>query len=93
MADKDPRRRLCNSEKLALLIKQGVKCFYCGIHLKSSLLGDTDDFNRDPQYACTDHKISWVNGGKTDMDNCVMSCRRCNCKKNKNNFNEGGIAA
>lgn len=83
---RDFRRRLCSSEKKELLRRQSGLCFYCSIPLKSVHLGDNDDRNTDHQYACVDHKVSWINGGKTDLENCVMSCRKCNCEKGAGNY-------
>lgn len=77
---RDSRRRLSESEKRNLLVDQRGKCFYCAETLHHIETHD-DDFNSDPLWACTDHKIPWVHGGRTNMDNCVIACRSCNSKK------------
>lgn len=74
------RRRLRQSERNLLLSRQGGKCYYCGTALKH--MGNSpDDRNSDPRWACIDHKVAVINGGKTDLNNCVMACRNCNVNK------------
>lgn len=67
-------------DKLLLLKKQNGKCFYCGVivHHRGT---HEDDYNRDPHWMTTDHKIPWSLGGKTDLENCVIACRSCNSRK------------
>ena len=31
-----------------------------------------------------DHRIPWVDGGKTTTDNCQMLCKKCNREKSDN---------
>jgi 5-methylcytosine-specific restriction endonuclease McrA len=40
-----------------------------------------DDFNKDPLRATVDHKTPRSRGGKTNIRNCVLACRGCNCRK------------
>lgn len=57
--------RLSVGERREILEKQGNKCFDCGGHLKSTLLGDADDFNRTHDWACVDNSRR------------VIVCRSC----------------
>lgn len=75
------KRRLSKSERLLLINKQAGLCFYCTDNLKWIENGDPDDLNKDPKWATIDHKIPWVLGGKTDLENCVVACRSCNISK------------
>lgn len=81
----DTKRRLSDSDKKRLIDKQNGQCFYCGVKL-NHIWNSPDDFNRDPNWACVDHKIAHINGGRTDMDNCVVACRACNSKKGAKNY-------
>ncbi len=76
------RRRLSNGEKRHLMSRQNGRCFYCSVELHS-IETHPDDFNRDPLWAVTDHKVPFCMGGLTDLDNCVISFRSCNAKKGK----------
>lgn len=76
----DFRRRLYKSEKDFLFNQQNGKCFYCGVTLHSRRTHE-DDGNKDPLWAVTDHRIPFCHGGRTNIENCVISCRLCNAKK------------
>lgn len=54
--------------KLAVWEKQKHKCADCG-----------EEY--DYQFMEGDHIIPWRKGGRTDMENCQMLCRKCNRRK------------
>lgn len=60
-------------DKVSLFTAQGGLCFYCG-----ESLVDCDGRNR---YHC-DHFVSLANGGRNDLENSVLACKRCNMLKN-----------
>ncbi len=74
------RRRLDKDEKAKLLKRQNGLCYYCGVVLHH-LGNHPHDGNRDPHWACVDHKKPYALGGKTNLRNCVYACRSCNSKK------------
>ena len=54
----------------------GFKCFYCSTTLtKAGTLSNKS--------ATLDHKIPLSNGGKNDIHNLVLACRRCNQLKGR----------
>ena len=69
-------KRVTYLEKAQLLKKHDGKCFYCGVVLEFG----GDDYNRNPNWFSTDHKIPISKGGGNG-DNVVAACRRCNCRK------------
>lgn len=61
--------RITKKEKLSIINNQSGKCFFCQKDMKSTLLGDPDDFNKDPDWACIDYS------------RMVVACRSCNHPK------------
>jgi len=64
----DSKRAFSNDEKRTKYSEQSGECGYCG---KAITL---------EQGVC-DHKIPHSHGGKTEIDNLVVSCKRCNSLK------------
>lgn len=60
-------------EKASLFVAQEGLCFYC-----SESLVDKEGGN---QYHC-DHFVALTNGGRSDLENSVLACTRCNLLKN-----------
>lgn len=66
-------RRIPNKLRNEILRRDGYKCQYCGADLKES---------KDNIYpAQIDHIKSWRSGGKTNPENLLASCWRCNVGK------------
>lgn len=65
--------RITFEEKKSLLKVQEGLCYYCG----KSLI----DKNKSVRYHC-DHFVSLMNGGRSDLENTVLACVRCNLLKN-----------
>jgi 5-methylcytosine-specific restriction endonuclease McrA len=63
--------------KKNVLIRDRYQCAYCG--------------NRGGNELTIDHVIPKSRGGKTDFDNCVASCRKCNNKKDARTPSEAGV--
>lgn len=61
-------------EKVGLLRAQEGLCYYCG-----ESLVDEEGRNR---YHC-DHFVALTNGGRSDLENSVLACIRCNLLKNR----------
>lgn len=62
--DKIPKR-FVKFSKANLLIRDDFECAYCGCTL------DSED-------ATIDHIIPKARGGKTDWENCIIACKKCN---------------
>ena len=62
--------------KRNILVRDGFQCAYCGKR------GDR---------LSIDHIIPKSRGGKTDFDNCVAACHRCNLKKGGRTPREAGM--
>lgn len=65
--------KITPEEKAGLFVAQEGLCFYCG-----ESLVDQDEGNR---YHC-DHFVALTNGGRSDLENSVLACTRCNLLKN-----------
>jgi len=61
-------REFTDKQKAEAYEKCGWICAICGEH-----------FEREEMHA--DHKIPWSKGGKTEIENCQMLCRKCNLEK------------
>lgn len=73
-------RYLRGAARKVLIDRQGGKCHYCGVDLLHKWNSCTSNENND-RWAWVDHKVPWCVGGKTDLENCVMACRKCNLQK------------
>lgn len=62
--------------KRNVLIRDGHRCAYCGCHEGRLTI---------------DHIIPRSRGGRNDFDNCVTSCRACNCRKGSKTPREAGM--
>jgi 5-methylcytosine-specific restriction endonuclease McrA len=63
--------------KKNVLVRDRHKCAYCGVKSKDLTI---------------DHVLPRSRGGKTDFDNCVACCRKCNDKKGAKTPREAGLA-
>ncbi len=61
-------------DKASLFTAQEGMCYYC-----SESLVDGDGRNR---YHC-DHFVALINGGRSDLENSVLACQRCNILKRR----------
>jgi 5-methylcytosine-specific restriction endonuclease McrA len=52
--------------KRNVLVRDGYKCAYCGVHSKNLTI---------------DHVVAKSRGGKSTFENTVASCKKCNAKK------------
>jgi len=52
--------------KRNVIVRDGFECAYCGIKSKSLTV---------------DHVIPLSRGGKSNFENCVAACKKCNAKK------------
>ena len=62
--------------KRNVLVRDGFQCVYCG---------------KRSERLSIDHIIPKSRGGKTDFDNCVAACHRCNLKKGGRTPREAGM--
>ena len=60
---------ISNKRRKNIILKANGKCFYCG-----EKPSNTFDI-------CIDHVIPKVMGGKNNIENFVVACRRCNSLK------------
>ena len=58
--------------------KQGRKCGYCKAPISDKC---TREAELPLDQAHADHYDSWRDGGKTEIENCVVACRHCNLAK------------
>lgn len=65
-----------------LINRDGYNCHYCGCVLENSIAG----YN--PKGASIDHVIAQDNGGSDNLDNLVLSCRKCNQNKKTKHYQE-----
>lgn len=67
-----PQGRWIRSEKrLALYIRDGFACVYCGLDLRGAAPADVT----------LDHLLPRSAGGKNDATNLVTACKRCNSSR------------
>jgi len=62
--------------KKNILVRDQYRCAYCGVKTKNLTI---------------DHVIPRSKGGKTEFDNCVACCKKCNHKKGSRTPREAGI--
>jgi len=60
-----------------IVVRDGIFCHYCGTICN---IGDTTKTMTDDS-GTVDHIIPKSKGGKDTIDNCVLSCRKCNSQK------------
>lgn len=63
-------RTFTNSQKRTVYERQNHICVSCGNEFD---FGDME----------ADHITPWIEGGRTDLDNCQVLCRKCNRRKSK----------
>jgi 5-methylcytosine-specific restriction endonuclease McrA len=63
--------------KKNVLVRDRFRCSYCGVKSKNLTI---------------DHVLPRSRGGKTDFDNCVACCKKCNDKKGAKTPREAGLA-
>jgi hypothetical protein len=67
-----PKGRWIRPEKrLAIYIRDGFRCLYCGTDLRDA----------SPADVTLDHLVAKDAGGSNEADNLVTACRRCNCSR------------
>lgn len=77
------------AEKIKVIRRDGMRCFYCGIEGKRAHPGCEHriiEKERITYCGCSaimhfDHVIPESRGGKTIADNLVLACIRCNLTK------------
>jgi 5-methylcytosine-specific restriction endonuclease McrA len=62
------KRIVLTQKRFFLWIQQYKKCFYCGAELTF-------------KESTVDHKLPRARGGKSNIENLVCSCQKCNSKK------------
>ncbi len=62
--------------KRNVLVRDGFECAYCG---------------KRAERLSIDHIIPKSRGGRTDFDNCVAACKRCNLRKGGRTPSEAGM--
>lgn len=65
---RDKKREFSSDQKRVKYHEQDGKCFYCQTEIEM-------------QDAIADHIIPHSKGGKTELDNCAISCKDCNTEK------------
>lgn len=63
-----------------VLWRDGPVCHYCGIETMRQPADPPADWNHDWDRT-VDHKVPVDRGGRDDVDNLVICCRRCNSEK------------
>lgn len=63
----DPRRCFTRHQRTKILERSDGTCYHCGEPLDQTWEAD--------------HLVPWSQGGRTDLDNAVASCRDCNRAK------------
>lgn len=58
-------------KRLAIYIRDGFQCAYCGRDLKDA----------EPQEVNLDHLLPRVSGGTNEATNLITSCKSCNCSR------------
>lgn len=67
-----PKGQWIRTEKrLALYIRHGFTCAYCGKDLRHS----------EPEELTLDHLVPRSAGGKNEASNLILACRSCNCSR------------
>lgn len=67
-----PRGRWIRPEKrLAIYLRDGFACLYCGSDLRGSVASDVT----------LDHLLPRSAGGTNDPTNLITACRTCNCTR------------
>lgn len=61
-------------------------CFYCGFH-ESELKNKSAKFKKQNRLS-VDHIVARIDGGKLNIENCVLACMKCNSHKGQKSFNE-----
>lgn len=60
-----------------LFERDNGRCFWCGFRLRLEDCGDQSN----PKMPTKDHILPRVHGGTGNVNNLVLSCQDCNCKK------------
>lgn len=71
----DSKRTFSYDDKLIKFEEQDGKCGYCGDAITM-------------EKAVCDHRVPYAEGGLTELDNLVVSCRRCNADKSALKYEE-----
>ena len=71
----DSKRTFSYDDKLIKFEEQDGKCGYCG---------DTITMEK----SVCDHRVPYADGGLTELDNLVVSCKRCNADKSALKYEE-----
>ena len=65
-------------KRLAVYIRDGFACAYCGRDLKDA----------PPADVTLDHLDARINGGSNDAENLITACRRCNSQRGAREWRE-----
>ena len=68
--------------KQKLIDRDGCFCHYCG----KALVPYNGEY--EPNSWTVDHIHALANGGRDNMDNVVLACRRCNARKGTKSYTE-----
>lgn len=69
-----------NSTAFKVLVRDKYKCHYCGVTVDPNLK-PTDDL-----FATMDHVVPIKHGGKSNLDNLVLACYKCNNAKGHKSY-------
>lgn len=70
-ADRPKGQWVRNTLRLAIYLRDGFRCVYCGRDLHGA----------GPQDATLDHVVAWARGGSNEPGNLITACRPCNCSR------------
>jgi 5-methylcytosine-specific restriction endonuclease McrA len=71
MANKNGSKWIRPEKRLAIYIRDGFQCAYCGRDLR----------NAAPEEVNLDHLLPRSAGGGNEATNLITSCRSCNCSR------------
>lgn len=71
-----------SSQVKRIVARDGTRCHYCGVELLFE-----GDFNA-PRFRSVDHIKPQARGGKSLLENLVLSCRICNSSKGVKSYEE-----
>ena len=74
-----------NPVRRAVALSSGGKCHHCRKKAAQAILknGVVRLFDSDGVAFEVDHLVPYRDGGKSTVENCVMSCRHCNRSKHR----------
>ena len=80
LARTEPKKKYHGSKQakriLALMNRDGERCFYCGLHLRRPYApGDAQASRPIPT---VEHFLSTAKGGPDNIHNCLIACKECN---------------